>query len=54
VNPRDVLREAVRAGAHGIIFAHNHPSGVMRRSRLRGVVRRGRTLARCPGPARCA
>ena len=26
VNPRDVLREAVRAGAHGIIFAHSHPS----------------------------
>lgn len=26
VNPRDVLREAVRVGAHGCIFAHNHPS----------------------------
>jgi DNA repair protein RadC len=26
VNPRDVLREAVRSGAHGIVFAHNHPS----------------------------
>jgi DNA repair protein RadC len=27
VNPRDVMREAVRVGAHGIVFAHNHPSG---------------------------
>jgi DNA repair protein RadC len=27
VCPRDVLREAVRIGAHGIVFAHNHPSG---------------------------
>ena len=27
VAPRDVLREALRAGAHGVIFAHNHPSG---------------------------
>jgi DNA repair protein RadC len=27
VNPRDVLREAVRAGAHGVVFSHNHPSG---------------------------
>jgi DNA repair protein RadC len=27
VNPRDVLREAVRANAHGVIFAHSHPSG---------------------------
>jgi DNA repair protein RadC len=22
-----VLREAVRIGAHGVVFAHNHPSG---------------------------
>ena len=27
VAPRDVLREALRAAAHGVIFAHNHPSG---------------------------
>ena len=29
VNPRDVLREAVRSGAHGVVFAHNHPSGAI-------------------------
>ncbi len=29
VSPRDVLREAVRSGAHGIVFAHNHPSGTV-------------------------
>jgi DNA repair protein RadC len=27
VSPRDVLRPAVKEGAHGIVFAHNHPSG---------------------------
>ena len=27
VNPRDVLRAAVRESAHGIVFVHNHPSG---------------------------
>ncbi len=27
VSPRDALRPAVRDGAHGIVFAHNHPSG---------------------------
>lgn len=27
VSPRDALREAVRIGAHGVVFAHNHPSG---------------------------
>jgi DNA repair protein RadC len=27
VSPRDVLREAVRANAHGCIFVHGHPSG---------------------------
>lgn len=27
VNPRDVLRAAVREGAHGLVFVHNHPSG---------------------------
>jgi DNA repair protein RadC len=26
VSPRDVLREAVRIGAHGVVFVHNHPS----------------------------
>ena len=29
VAPRDVLREALRAGSHGVIFAHNHPSGAI-------------------------
>jgi DNA repair protein RadC len=27
VNPRDTFRVAVREGAHGIVFVHNHPSG---------------------------
>jgi len=27
VSPRDVFRPAVREGAHGVIFVHNHPSG---------------------------
>lgn len=27
LNPRDVLRQALREGAHGIILVHNHPSG---------------------------
>lgn len=27
VSPRDVLREAVRAGADSVVFVHNHPSG---------------------------
>lgn len=27
VSPRDVLREVVKANAHGCIFAHCHPSG---------------------------
>ncbi len=27
VSPRDALRPAVREGAHGVVFAHNHPSG---------------------------
>jgi DNA repair protein RadC len=27
VSPRDALRPAVRDGAHGVVFAHNHPSG---------------------------
>ena len=27
VSPRDTLRPAVREGAHGVIFIHNHPSG---------------------------
>lgn len=26
VSPRDVLREPVRMGAHGVVFVHNHPS----------------------------
>jgi DNA repair protein RadC len=32
VNPRDVFRSAVREAAHGVVFVHNHPSGVMRSS----------------------
>ena len=27
VSPRDALRIAVREGAHGVVFVHNHPSG---------------------------
>lgn len=27
VSPRELLREAIRAAAHSIIFVHNHPSG---------------------------
>ncbi len=26
VSPRDVLREPIRIGAHGLVFVHNHPS----------------------------
>ena len=37
VSPRDALREPVRIGAHGVVFAHNHPSGVMRTSALCGA-----------------
>ncbi len=37
VSPRDVLREPVRIGAHGMVFVHDHPSsGVMRCSRSCG------------------
>jgi DNA repair protein RadC len=28
VHPREVVREAMRANAAAVIFAHNHPSGV--------------------------
>lgn len=27
VHPREVYRDAIRRGAYGVIFAHNHPSG---------------------------
>ncbi|HET7753077.1 MAG TPA: JAB domain-containing protein, partial [Anaeromyxobacteraceae bacterium] len=27
VSPRDALRPAIREGAHGIVWVHNHPSG---------------------------
>ena len=44
VSPRDALRPAVREGAHGVVFVHNHPSGVMRSSgsceRAAGIGRR--------------
>lgn len=26
VSPREVLREAIKASAHGVVFVHNHPS----------------------------
>ena len=29
VAPRDVLREPLRIGAHGLIFVHNHPSSAV-------------------------
>ncbi|MBI5066929.1 MAG: DNA repair protein RadC [Deltaproteobacteria bacterium] len=34
VSPRDALRPAVKEGAHSVVFAHNHPSGVMRTTDL--------------------
>ena len=27
VSPGDVLRVAIREGAHSVVFVHNHPSG---------------------------
>lgn len=33
VHPREVFKEAVRWGAHSIVVAHNHPSGVLKPSR---------------------
>lgn len=33
VHPREVFREAVRWGAHSVIVAHNHPSGVLKPSK---------------------
>lgn len=27
VSPRDVLRSAIREGAHSVVYVHNHPSG---------------------------
>ncbi len=47
VSPRDALRPAVREGAHGIVFCHNHQSGVMRSAASCGAVRafvRGREI----------
>ena len=38
VHPREVLGPALREGAASIILLHNHPSGVMRRTGLCGVV----------------
>ena len=26
VSPRDVIRQAIKANAHGVVFVHNHPS----------------------------
>lgn len=34
VSPREALRAAVREGAHGLVFVHNHPSGFMRSAGL--------------------
>ena len=33
VHPREVVKEALRANASGVIFAHNHPSGIPEPSR---------------------
>jgi DNA repair protein RadC len=53
VSPRDALRVAVREGAHGVVFVHNHPSGVMRSSELRAVAEvRSRPPARSRRGAR--
>jgi len=51
VSPRDALRPAVREGAHGVVFVHNHPSGVIRRSGLWGL-RCARPRRRAIRPAR--
>jgi DNA repair protein RadC len=53
VSPRDALRPAVREGAHGLVFVHNHPSGVMWRS---GPCGRPRTRSRRHAirPAACS
>ena len=53
VSPRDVLREPLRIGAHGVVFAHNHPSGVIGSAPLCGAVRafaRGREIHPSIGP----
>jgi DNA repair protein RadC len=34
VNPKDVFKAAFKAGADAIIVAHNHPSGVLRPSKV--------------------
>jgi len=49
VSPRDALRPAVREGAHGVVFVHNHPSGVMCRPGLCGPrpARTRRRAIRC-------
>ena len=33
VSPRDALRPAVREGAHGVVFVHNHPTAIPPRAR---------------------
>lgn len=33
VHPREVFKEAVRWGAHSLVVAHNHPSGVLKPSK---------------------
>ena len=33
VHPREVFKDAVRWGAHSILVAHNHPSGVLKPSK---------------------
>lgn len=49
VSPRDALRPAVREGAHGVVFCHDHPSGVMCRPGLCGPrpARTRRRAIRC-------
>jgi DNA repair protein RadC len=51
VSPRDALREPVRSGAHGVVFVHNHPSGVMRSPRFgRSRFGNARQRALCAAP----
>src|SRR5437867_7154109 len=43
VHPREVMKPAILASAACLVLAHNHPSGVMRKSPLCGL-RRGLDL----------
>jgi hypothetical protein len=50
VHPREVMKPAILASAACLVLAHNHPSGVMRRSPLCGL-RRGLDLVATWGVA---